>query len=477
MKPKKNKTIFVCQLTNSLLKVFKCLPGPKYNSFQAVAESILLEEDPLVLSKKAQEIFRKLKFRQEPVIVSLPHVHIACRYLKVPTQVPEQIESIVSLQAARYLPYPEEELVTGYELIATDAQGYAYINLVIVHRDIIERMCKIFGVLKIKDLKIILSSYGLTSLYLENKSTVPLPVMLIDIDVDQVELAIIARQKLLFSRHLKWSSTGVDRNEILLNEIRKTERAYLDEVSKERVSRVVVMGNEADGVDLVNFLNQKAIASETRSEFYSYSKDFDFKTSPEVRPDCSFASLLGLSLGSFNESLNLLPKALKEEVKKASQTKKMTSLFFFVFGILILVSVGIHKSLDNKSRYLGYLKLQLNAIAKEAKPLEEIDKRLELLRERFQRKESGLELYYGLHQIVKTGITLTSFSYRKDSELVLRGQAKELNAILEFVSMLKKFPAFGSFDVKLRYASNKKTKAGDFIDFEIYAVKGKRKNE
>jgi hypothetical protein len=55
----------------------------------------------------------------------------------------------------------------------------------------------------------------------------------------------------------------------------------------------------------------------------------------------------------------------------------------------------------------------------------------------------------------------------------LRGQAEELNVVFEFASQLEKSPVLNNFNTKVKYATKKKTRTGDTVDFEIACTKVK----
>ncbi|MBI4972841.1 MAG: hypothetical protein HZC16_03380, partial [Candidatus Omnitrophica bacterium] len=134
------KTIFICQFTENHLKVIKFSFHQSQDKFLGrEVEEIPPDIDQRLLGQKLKRIFDKLTYRQNPIILSLPRSQATCRYLKIPSILPEEIEKIAQLQAMHYLPYPSGELITGYQIIETNKAGFSYINLIIVHQDIVER--------------------------------------------------------------------------------------------------------------------------------------------------------------------------------------------------------------------------------------------------------------------------------------------------------------------------------------------------
>jgi Tfp pilus assembly protein PilN len=174
-----------------------------------------------------------------------------------------------------------------------------------------------------------------------------------------------------------------------------------------------------------------------------------------------------LGLKETEESLNLLPPDIREKTKEIARHKEWLQVILFICGIILVLGLGVTKSLDNKALYLKQLKTELNKISKDARPLEEIEKRIKFVEGSLQKKPSSLEVLYELHRSIPSQISLTDFSYEEAGQIVLRGQTLELNSVFAFVSQLENSPALKEFNIKVRYATKKKTRTGEIIDFEI----------
>lgn len=473
IKFKKRKTTFICQLADSYLKVIKCQISKKLKRefIDLGLEAITADIDDKKLSEKLEQVFKKLGYKNELVIISLARNHATCRYLKVPTQAPEEIERIISLQAPRYLPYPANELITGYQVISVDKEGYTELNLIIVHKDIIQRYIKIFQGLNIKNFKLYLNSYGLFNLYSYIQPEELKTVMLIDIDAEQVELAIASYHKLLFSRYFKFNRTQANWENMFIDEINKTQDAYIKELSKEIPVKIILLAADKISQGLIDIL-KRHMALPVELLFYVKKVNISSNLSNALlNSNNSFASLIGLGLRDIEESLNLLPQDMKETIKEFAQRKGRLRLILFIVSIILLWGLGIVKNLDNKTNYLNQLKLELNKISKDARPLEDMEKKIKLLESRSEKSSLTLDILYELSQAQPAQISLTNFSYEENNQIILRGQTPELNSIFLFVSQLEKSAVFKNFNIKVRYATKKKTQTAELVDFEIVCLK------
>ena len=86
--------------------------------------------------------------------------------------------------------------------------------------------------------------------------------------------------------------------------------------------------------------------------------------------------------------------------------------------------------INNKEVYLNKIKAELSKIANTDKPLEEIEKRVHALDLRSRQKLSSLDALYEVHKLIPQQISLISFSYEEDNQIVLRGQAQEFRQIV-----------------------------------------------
>jgi hypothetical protein len=470
MKIKNKKTIFVFQLADGFLKAIKCLLP---NS--AKAELVAIEVEPFdpgiaqkELSVKAVSILKKLEYQNEPLIICLPRNLATCRYLKVPSSIPEEIEKIVNLQAAHYLPYPANELVTGYEIIQVDAQGYAHINLVIAHRDVVKRVLDLFAGIQTGQISIVLSSYGLSGIYNyfapEEKAS---PAMVIDIDSTQAELVIVADKKLIFSRVFKLAGEPQGREKLLVEEINKSLHAYYKEVISRPAQKVFLVGLENYAAILKQQINLP-VEVLFFDQGIGLTKNLADKISGFHN---SVASLIGLGLGKIPLELDLLPFEIKARDRKAAKKKENLRLLALSAAIVLIWAIGTVKNFDNKTKYLERLKIELGKVAQTAEPLERIDKKFKFMQGRLQKGLSVLDLLVELNRITPTGVFLDNFSYEDGSSVILRGHAQKLNQAFIFVSEIEKAKSFKSFSPKIRYATQKKTQSGESVDFEIICLK------
>lgn len=470
MKATDKNSLFICQITESSFKILKReAPATAKKKFVALETGVI---SPVADNKAIIEILdaalKRMGYGASPVIIALPCSHVSCHSLKIPSSLPEEVEDIVNLQASHYLPFSADEFIASYQILDVSKEGYSNINLIIAHRGIINRQIKIFKDLKATEINVILSSYGLCELYNYVNPQGSGPLMIVDIDLQQVELAIVFQKKLFFSRSFKLSNSP-QWEELFLDEISKSVEAYLKGAWLARPSKIIVSCAEKRLTEILEVLAKQSVLP---VEPLSYKNKIEF--SPALlnnisNSDNSFAALIGLGLNKLPEPLSLLPVEIKEERKIIAKKRARRRIISFICAIILMWSLAIAKNLDNKAAQLARIEKELSKISAEAKPLEEIEKRFKLLGSAGPNKASPLDILHELYQAMPDKISLVNFTYEEGVNVSLRGQAGDLDSVFAFAAQLGRLAVFKNFNVKVKYATVKK--AQGVVDFEVTCSK------
>lgn len=470
MKTNKDKKVFfVCQFGEGQLKLAKFEPakGLRKEPLALELELFPADIDDKQLSEKLNQALRKLDYKpQNPLFLSLPRYQGTCRFLKIPATSPHEIERIINLQLPLYLPYSASDLVSGYQVASQDKDGYAQINLVIAHKDLISRYLNIFNEIKPQRLFIALSSYGLINLFNYLNPQENSPIILMDIDDYMVELAVVSKNRLIFSRSFKIDRAKASWQKSFIDEIKKSRDVYSKEIPHALPDKIIILGDSLAAKEIQEIIKQQGVSCEVL--FYQDKIKSLAKLSQRNK---SFASVVGLGLQELSETLNLLPADLKEKEKNLRRRKEKINLAIFILSIIFIFSLGVVKNMDNKARYLGKLRGELVKVSKDTNVLGELERRSKFIEKRLHKKVTSLGLLCELYQAIPGHVTLTALSYEEAGQLLFRGQAQELNSIFNFVAQLEKSASFKNQNIKVRFATKRKTPNAEIIEFEIVCLK------
>ncbi len=254
LKNKKRKALFICQIIPveqkagdaSRRDIVKLLQWEYTAVSGEIArlgcEVIAAAPSDDTLCAYLKRVCAEWKYSRNPVCVCLPRQYATLRPLKIPSTQPHEIEKIVSLQAPKYLPYPAQDLITGYQVLSVDKEGYSNVNLIIVHKGIIQRYVNIFQRVGAKNLRVVLSSYGLCSLYRAVAPQSDNGVIIVDIDTPEAEIVIVRGDKLLVSRSCKLNRNQPDWHKVLLDQLRRTQEICAEENPGLQPEKIVIFG-------------------------------------------------------------------------------------------------------------------------------------------------------------------------------------------------------------------------------------------
>ncbi|MDD5668916.1 MAG: PilN domain-containing protein [Candidatus Omnitrophica bacterium] len=470
MKNKKN-LVFVFEHDDAFFRIAKVYPEKKTGRIVVddIREYDTGRRDASG-SENAGEIsrvFREFGYEREEVIVSLPRDSVTIRYSRIPSLSSREIENILQLQASTYLPYPNADLITAYQLIRQDRDGYSDINCIVIHRDSINRLINVLHSAGISRFKIIVSSFGFLSFYTRaGMSAGGGAVMFLERGVRHEELVIGTRETMVFSR--TWNIAH--KQDVLgqtLEEIRKSIELYRKEISPQAPQKLVVFNA---GTNAGKFSENAIPGCEIMYAGYSDV----IAASPEVmekisRSAGSWIHILGAGITAFPESAYVLPADLKQKSLKEKHLKELMKAGSLLCLVFLILFAGITRHFENKKLYLNKLKDRIKQLEKEAIPLEQKEKRLALLSKRRVDSASVLSVLTAITSAVPEDIKLTELTY-ENGEVFMRGESSRLESVLNFVNSLEKLPRFKNNHISMNHAS---AKNAETVLFEISSRKRK----
>jgi hypothetical protein len=470
--------IFTERFSNAALKKrFKVLAGkgkkrPDY-------EIVNMFEEPIAAREKkdgdiAQRVIKALNdldYKNEQLIFVLPRSHATSRYLILPTRDIKEIENIISLQAPHYLPYSSEELITGYQLLFTDHEGYSHVNLTLVHREAVEPYRQIFKELEIASPVVWLSSYGICELFNRTEQTQD-PVIVLDVSADHAEIAGCNKGKLVFSRFFKLDGIKENSRMQFVDEIKKTFDAYSKEVPGPRPKMIAILGdNEFSaiiGMLLKNYTGMEVKIAALDNVLYSRKGHAVSLLKGNDR-----YALIGLGIADLPESLNLMPIEEKISIRKEIAFKQCIRIAGSLLVTLMVLSLAVIKHLNNKTFYVAELKKQMAGIRDKVVSLEKMNKQIEQLRKNADRRMPHLDILYELHRVTPETISFQSIESEGGREIVLRGQSVDMDTVFRLVKGLSAVPVLKDFNINVRYATQRRISSDEKVQFEILCMKSK----
>lgn len=427
------------------------------------------EED---ISQTLKEILTELKGEVGNLSICLPRHRVSVRFLWLPTVEEREIAKMVELQSVKELPFSKEEIISDYLISEQTKDGYTKVIMVIVHQDIVERYLNLFKEARFQPYRITLSTEAVLHWYREALGEKEV-CLLIDLDSENIDIVIFERLGLGFTRGLTFGISQLEKEiylkEKLIEEVTRTIEVYSREekTKTKKIEKILLASGGETAINLKSLLQRKFSLP---CQIISPLKNLNCENKILSFPYDSRVSLLRV-LGAVQEvkdkRLNLLPRSLRARQEIRLRRKKRYTIAFLFSGIILLFLLIFAKKIYDKQVRIFYLEREIKKTAPKAQRVENMLKKISLIKAWRKITGSSIDILREIHQLVSAGIYFSSFSYDETKrEVVLQGISQSMPEIIKLPHTLEKSAYFKN--VRLKYVSEKK--AGGFTEFEIEGI-------
>lgn len=419
------------------------------------------------------------------VLLNIPRHMTMARLIRLPSTNEEEISKIVKIEALKFVPCADEEIVSSYRIIEKFDDGYSSVLVVAMMSAAVQKQVDVLKSAGVKDVEIIaLGSESLLMWYLlarEKKDDNG--VLVVNIDAHYVDMNIIDGEKLVFTRGIV-----CDGSENLLEEFQASMAMYQKSTGKP-VGTVVLTGNTlkvkaCQGL----WAREKGLLIETIGQMehmpvklHDLDSSFSEKWSgipPARRAGCgmkesfvadtgssSFVELMGLSMKAKEICINLLPDAMA--ARNRLRSLKGILIRTAVLAVLVLVLIGglLVKKLNDKAVYLTRINAEIARIEPQAAKTRTMLKSVKVIKEQMFKRPLSIDVVGDLSRLAPDGILLMMIDFERERSLTVRGTAPSLSDTLKYMNVLAGLPYLQ--DVKIRNVSKKKAEGGEETEFEI----------
>jgi len=469
MNPRARNRLIIAGLTDDCLKLLVSVKkGSSLDLIDVVSFDLGRGYTPEYLRELISGYLKREGYGDCRLIISLPRDEASLKLVKVPSENREEIDRIISLYASAYLPCPPEKVFVSYEITSSDASGYSQINLAVVSKDTIQRYRDLINNPGVDKPRIILGAFGLSWLYGYFYPRHSEDMIFADVDSGSTEICIFSKGRFVASRYFRQDCLSPGWKELFLKEAKITCDSLKKELPSVTPSKIVITG----GVYIDGLLQGIKEKSGLPVEAFSYADKFKVFREYGAQ-NCSFASLLGIALNKKIDAQFIFMSGEEKErqekrLNALSLIKSLVFLLLFIFALFVAVKLDI----KNKEAYVGKIDREISSIKSEARKLEQMKARIDLVSARPSGKSLILGILSGVYEIIPDAVSLVDFHYyANENRSVIRGEAKGTDNVFLFASRLEGLSVFKGYKVNLNYISNKKTAQGEITYFEITCSK------
>lgn len=439
--------------------------GKKY--ITGLISKSISTQDANVAGEDIRQIFQSLGFIPQKVLLNIPRHLVTARFLKIPSVDDREIAKIIKIESIKHLPYTDEKVIYGYKIIEKLEDGYSKILLVIAQAAIINNFIAILKSAQIAgQIFVSLGSEALFSWYTLTRENEEENVMLINLDSDHIDIDIIEKDNLVFTRGIAYGSKEPKKiGKIIAGQINISISTYQKESSK-IINRIILTGGNSGTAACA-----AALAEEFKIpvDIINQTKNIPISENAKLaEEDISFAELLGLTLKSDDIKINLMPEDAREEARLVN-TKNNLITAMLLFALFAAIAFGLFiKKLHDKGVYLSAVNAELKKIEPKIAAAKNMMKGVTVVREAMARKPLAIDIVSEIYEITPHGVSLNMLDFESGKSLAVRGSAPVLSDVFKYVTILENSPFFEG--VKVKYANKRTAENREIADFEIDAV-------
>jgi len=460
------KYITVLEITEQWLKLVIAKSSLKGPEIENLIIKPLASFTPDVLRPELNNTLKDLKITPYPLIICFPRNQVTVRNLHLPSRDPIEIEGMVNLNLPRQVPYPKEEIISGYEILGVDETGYTKVMLAITHRETLSRIFNILDAAGLFPEKVELSSQGIFSwfMFMQKSGGFSNPAglnILLDIDYNFTDFLIVSKENLLFSRTIPHGSDQIYadaelRRNKFIYELKQSLLNFQSEETGKKPSKIFISGAIGGITDLDKLISEQlglAVEILENTKFLPKNKKV------------SISALLGLALESHKKRINfILPeiqirKTLKERVR---QLILLGSLLIYIIIVICFIFLG---RMYNRQANLRLLNEQIQILGQDVNKLDEMSKKIKIIKERINTQGTTINYLYYIHKLTAPEIWFETISLEESGKIVLRGQAAQMSDVFKFITKLEESGYFKNIETK--YTTKKRVADKDITEFEI----------
>ncbi len=422
--------------------------------------------------------------RNLPVIGVIPASAATAKTIEVPSSDPEEIKSIINLQASRHTPYSREEVLIGYINLEMNANQNTRILLVIVHRNMVKERLLVLEKLGLQIDKIIFVPEAQARFYIKamNLKKDAAAFGLIDVSSVAANYIIMAKGSLLFERHIpvgiKTLMEGGEAPAKLQDELKRSMDAFMQEDGIE-APRSYLLSSPHPALDAVLPALKQALGIEVTAQafphFIKASADLRKKLQSDFAED-SFLDVISSASCATKCEINLMPEEMILKKLVHHQSQEISKAGVAAVIIMVLVGAMILSNIYFKDVFLNKNLREHYAPQKaQVAELQEKMHKVRLVREYMAKRMVSLDIIHELYDITPHTIYLNNIAVDEDGTVSIDGIADSMSLVYSYVKSLADSASFK--DAKLKDTSTKKENNKDVAAFDIEFKYGSKETE
>lgn len=391
--------------------------------------------------------------------------------MRIPSVDDEEIGKMIKIEALKYVPYSDEEVVAGYRVVDKTDDGYSNILLAIAQAGMVERL---INILKPGQAGVVASAWlGSEALFSWYHAAAPSDgknCLVANIDKDYADVVVAEGDKLTFTRGFLYDASRTSAADDIVKQLYMSLVTYQKESGK-KIERIVLTGSD--------FLMAECKAAASK-EFNIPVEVMDQMKGGALsdKADCntegaSFAELLGMSARPQGMKIDLMPESVRGADKTVSLRSNLAVSAILVGVIMLLIFAFVVKRIHNKNVVLSGIEGRLKTISADVSKVKKMAEDIQVVNSEINKKPLAVDIVREVYRITPSAVLLSMLDFERQEGIAIRGSAPALNDVITYVNALENSLYFEA--VKVKYATKRMAAGRETVDFEISCSLTKQK--
>ncbi len=410
--------------------------------------------------------------RNVPLICVIPSSSATANNIEVPSVDPQEIRSIINLQASRHTPYSKEEILISYLNLGLGSQGNTKALLVIAHRSVVKERLMACEKAGFNVHAVAYAPEGMAKAYakLLNLKKDSAPMGVIDITEHGTNFLVIARGNAVFTRFIPmgisdFSSDPSTHAKFFEESAKSLDACQSEDAAGAPVGSFVV--TSTIDAALISGLESVLKVPVRVSAYSAMAKDAGIKK--RLEKDFASDSLLeaiGPAIFGAKAEANLMPEEII--LKKSVEKQSREGILAGVLALIVMLCAG---ALMMSKIYFKDLFLQKNLREQyasqkdEVKALQDRMAQTRIVQDYLKGRLLSLDVLNEIYRITPKEVYLNNIAVDEQGMVTIDGIASSMPQVFTYVKTLDDSNLFNN--AKRKSSSTKKEGDKDVAAFEI----------
>ena len=426
------------------------------------------------LPKILQSVLKELRVKRCRAIYTISSNVVTTKNIEIPSLDPDEIRSIIDLQAGRHTPYSREEILVGYITIGVFQRNYTKVLLIIANRDQIKQQLAVFDEAGLKVEKVLFAPEGIALFYAQALNIKPedLPVGIIDVAGQSTDFVVQYNRTVATCRNIpigmaQLVKEGQPAQDKLIEELLRSLEAYQNEDINKLPETFILSSDDAKIKELQPVLQEKLKANVKIMPYLDRikaSQPVMLKFVSEYSDD-SFLDVIAMSSTMNELQVDLTPDELKVQRAIEEKGREMIKSAIYALVLLVLICGMFFSKLYFKDVYLEQLKDEYVKKRRAVAILDRVAQKTQIVKDYVNSRLESLDALEELYRLTPDDIYLNSVLLDENGTISIQGISESMSRVFNFVSDLEDSELFKS--VKTKSTTAKKDRGKDVAAFEI----------